>query len=95
MYSLTILEARSLRSRCWQVSPELTLAGLQMATFSCVLIGDGLFSVYEPPWWSYVSLSLSFFFFWPRLVASKILVPLPGMELMTLQWKCEFLITGP
>ena len=65
MYSLTILEARSLRSRCWQVSPELTLAGLQMATFSCVLIGDGLFSVYEPPWCSYLSLSLFFFLAMP------------------------------
>ena len=87
MYFLTILEARRLRSRYWQVSPEVTLANLQMAPFSCVLIGDGLFSVDKPPWCSYL------FFFWPRLVVCRILVPLPGMEPVTLQWKRD--LPGP
>ena len=62
MYFLTILEARRLRSRYWQVSPEVTRADLQMAPFSCVLIGDGLFSVDKPPWCYY----LIFFLATPR-----------------------------
>ena len=59
-----------------------------------------IFSTFFPFFWLEVSLFVCLFFmfvcfFWPRCVACRILLPLPGIEPGPRQWKHQVLTTGP